>query len=411
MNHSASLPAMPVVMPPPPLHLPPVLPGVATPDPNFTQAPLSPLDGLMPPMISGPVLPAQHPLQGPLPHLRRPLREPMPIPMALQEHSFAAPRPPPHHDWRGGAPMPAGLDDDVSVSSGARDDPLRSSITDRFVDAYAAQIGYLQHAAAEEMTRTQSDIEVLRNVAYKAQKSAAEQAMRAQMAQAELNNRAATSQSLQEAIRRVQEELRAECAAVAANRSAIQRGEFELAEAEMQGQAEVKEMLARCNHAASCRQLESERASELTRELAAAREEHKVEVQVARDEARRAEAALVEGQQAKAGLAWRDSVAEQTLREAVERLEADFARERADWDMQEKRSMALIQDVQREAQRESLGKTAWRALARPQAMLQAVDAMNTAASPQAAIAAPVVSVPLVTAGAVSPARASVLQIG
>jgi len=338
-------------------------------------------------MLSGPAGPPEPPLQGPLPHLRGPLREPLPIPLSLQEHSFAAPRPPPPPNGQG-APPPYPLEEEALAGSASHDEQLRAKISDRFVDAYAAQIGYLQHAAVEEMTRTQHDIEVLRNVAYTAQKSAAEQAMRAQMAQAELSSRAATSQALREAIQRVQEEVRAEAAAVAANHAAIRHKEQELSQTEAAAQAEARELVARCNFQAKQRQAESEKAAELTLELATAREEHIAEVQAARDEARRTEAAIAEGKQAKAGLAWRDTVAERTLKEAVERLEADFARERSDWVEQEKRSMSRLQEMQREAQRQSLGQASWRALARPQAMLQAAETMRSSSVTKPALLKP-----------------------
>mmetsp|Transcript_2463 Transcript_2463/g.4470 ORF Transcript_2463/g.4470 Transcript_2463/m.4470 type:complete len:117 (+) Transcript_2463:297-647(+) len=50
--------------------------------------------------------------------------------------------------------------------------------------------------------------------------------------------------------------------------------------------------------------------------------------------------------------------------------------------------MSRLQEMQREAQRQSLGQASWRALARPQAMLQAAETMRSSSVTKPALLKP-----------------------
>jgi hypothetical protein len=244
---------------------------------------------------------------------------------------------------------------------------LRTAIEDRFIDAYAAQISYLQHATREEMVTVESDIGRLRNIAWAAQKSASEQARRADVARAALRDREESSWDLRQALVKAQQALQAERGALEASRASLLQTQWEHAQAKTRADQEISEMTARCQAASLQRQTELQCAANMEQELATARAGREAESEAAREQARRCEVAIAQTAQAKAGLQWRDSVAEQTLREAVQRLEADFARERADFLEQDRRSLSRAQAVERQAQKEQWGATVGRALARPQA--------------------------------------------
>merc|ERR1740130_2018357 len=102
-------------------------------------------------------------------------------------------------------------------------------------------------------------------------------------------------------------------------------------------------MTSRCHAVSLERQLEAQCVANMEQELATARAAHEAEAQAAREQAHHCELATAATKQAKAGLAYRDSVAEQTLREAVGRPEADFSKERADFLEQDRRSFSRVQ--------------------------------------------------------------------
>jgi len=112
------------------------------------------------------------------------------------------------------------------------------------MDAYAAQIGYLQHAAEEEMAHVEADIGQLRSLAWAAQKSASEQARRADVARAALREREENSWELRQALNEAIQGLQREREAVAASRAALANTEREIAETKARGDQEIAEMQA-----------------------------------------------------------------------------------------------------------------------------------------------------------------------
>lgn len=292
----------------------------------------------------------------PLPPQREPSREPMPMPPVLQDDAFRVAGPFPPSDER-----------------------LQSDIEERFVDAYTAQISYLQQAADKERAHVESDIAHLRRIAWTAQNRAAEQGRRADVAHAALRERELDTRLAQQALGQARGALQAESAALAASRAALQRTEWQHAETKARADWEIAEMKACYNTVALKGQAEKQVFRELEAELATARAETKVELEAAREEAMRAELASAATAQAKLGLAHRDSIAEQTLREAVQRLEADFARERADFLEQDRRALARVQTIEREAKKEQLSATMGRAITRPQAAAKPIIAHAPAA--------------------------------
>jgi len=248
------------------------------------------------------------------------------------------------------------------------DNELQAVISDRFADAYAAQLDYLQHAAAGEWSCMEAEIGQLRRNAYAAQNSAAQSRAHTEQALVELDRRFCTSQALRESINLLRAEISAEANAVEASRAAIRRGELEFEQAEARFRSEATELTARCQSLASQRNTELQCAAQLEQALHEARAEHATEAQAAREQARRMELAAEAKKQAEAGIVWRDSVAEQTLRQAVAQLEADFAREREDFMKEDRQMQARIREVEREARQQNLAPAAWRALARPQVL-------------------------------------------
>lgn len=312
------------------------------------------------------------PIQLPMPPQSPPFREPIPVP-SVRQAPFREPLPVPPVLWdtsRSSQPYPPA------------DENLRAGIEDRFMDAYAAQIGYLQHAAQEEMITVEADIGRLRNLAWAAQKSASEQARRAEVARAALREREEESLDVRQALARAHEALRNERAVLAESRTSLERTEWEHAEATARASQEVADMQARLNAMIESRTSEQQLAVDLEQRLVTARSEREAEAMAAREQAWRGEAAVEATKQAKAGLAWRDSVAEQTLRDAVQRLEADFARERADIVEQDRRGLARVQAIERDALKEQWGATVGRAVSRPQAAANQPSLRPAASTPQ-----------------------------
>lgn len=301
--------------------------------------PSSPLgvSRLLPPFVS-PSMPQ-------LPPLREAFREPLPLPPSLRDDAYRDPNmlPP-------------------------TDEQLQSSIEERFRDAYANQIEHLQRSAEQEMSVVENDIERLRRLAYTAQNSAADHARCADVARAALREREADSRAVQYALNQAQRAFQAEAAVVHEQKASLRHLEWEYSEFKARADQEISEMKAYYNSVSLHGQAEKQMLAKLEKELAATRAETHVELEVAKEMASRAEKATAATAEAKAGLAWRDSVAEQTLREAVQRLEADFARERAEFLEQDKRSHARVQAIEREAQKEPWGALVGRAIARPQAV-------------------------------------------
>lgn len=267
------------------------------------------------------------------------------------------------------------------------EDNLSSVIEERFADAYASQIGHLQHAAQEEMAMVESDIGRLRNIAWSAQRSASEQARRADVARAAIREREEDTYAVQTALKQTLEAIKMQQSTLAASRASLERTKLQHAEAKAQADQEVARMRAHYNRVALQGQAEKQTIANLERELATARTETLSEQQAAREQAQRAEAARKAVEQAKAGLACRDAVAEQTLREAVQRLEADFKRERADFLEQDRRSLARVYAIEQQAQKEQWGATVGRSITRPQAASIPVAVPGSMAHQTAATAA------------------------
>jgi len=226
------------------------------------------------------------------------------------------------------------------------DDALRASIGERFHGAYEAQIGHLARVAAEEQKVLQSDIGVLRNLAYVAQRNAVEQRLRTDAARRALGASAQESWGLREAIGIVHAELAAEAAALTHSRALVQREELASAELHAQAEAEIAELVAKCEAAQRRRRAEDELAAELERALEVARSERIAETEVATESRMRAEAAEAASQRALHGLRNHEEHATKTLKEAVAALEADFTRERADFRERDRRTLSRIQELE-----------------------------------------------------------------
>merc|ERR1711972_488459 len=112
---------------------------------------------------------------------------------------------------------------------------------------------------------------------------------------------------------------------------------------------------------------EENRASELLKALAVARQDRHAETEIARHHNERAEAAAMDRNQALHALRNHEELAKQTLKTAVDKFEADFAQERTDFKEREKRARAQIQayEQQLEQRRVPVGTSALQLLSMP----------------------------------------------
>lgn len=293
---------------------------------------------------------------------QKPFREPLPLPPILWDA------------YRASDPFPPS------------DDKLQELIEDRFVDAYATQITHMQHVAREEMVTVEADINRLRKIAWTAQKSASEQARRTDATRAKLRECEEDTHALRQALSRTHHAIQQQAAAAAASKASLQHMERQHADAKARADKEIAEIQGIYHGVALQNQLEKQTVASLERELASVRAETQAEMRAARKEFERTKETAVALEQAKAGLAHRDKLAEETLREAVQRLEADFAHERAKFLEQDRLNLARVYAIEREAQKEQWGATVGRAITRPQAAASPISIPGSAAHQSAAIA-------------------------
>jgi len=204
----------------------------------------------------------------------------------------------------------------------------------------------LSKVAAEEQRLLQTDIGTLRNVAYLAQRGAADQRQRAEAARRALGETAMESWHLRETIGVVRAEISAEMAALNTSQAAQQQEEAAAATLKSCAREEAAELSAMCESMRKRRIMEEERVARLQQELAAARTDRLLEAQAARGYERRAQAASVARERALANLADHEDLAAKTLSDSIAQLEADFNRERADFQERERRATARIQEME-----------------------------------------------------------------
>lgn len=236
----------------------------------------------------------------------------------------------------------------------ASDDALRSSIAERFAGAYEAQLGYLARVHADEQQKIQADIGSLRNAAYMAQHSAAQDRARADAARQVIGVNAISSAGMRQALSLVRGELASEQAALAASRSGINREEHALAQIRSRGNDELAELAAQCNAAQQRRIDQENRATELLRSLAIARQDRQAEAEIAKRHEQRFRAATGAREQALHTLKGHEELAVRTLKEAVDKFEKDFAEERHDFKEREKRARAQIQEYEQHLEQRRL---------------------------------------------------------
>jgi len=227
------------------------------------------------------------------------------------------------------------------------DESLRATIAEKFAGAYEAQLGYLSRVAAVEQQALQRDIDGLRQVAYMAQHSAAENRMRVDAARQALGQGHTSIAAMRDAIHAAQHEANAEAAALHASEHQARQEEAMLATLQARVRDECAELSSECQTAQQRRRREEDRATELTQELARARADRSVEAQAARDQEQRAHAAAAARDEALRGLRSHEDLAVRTLKDAVARLETDFARERMDFAERDRRATAQVRELER----------------------------------------------------------------
>jgi len=151
---------------------------------------------------------------------------------------------------------------------------------------------------------------------------------------------------LRETIGVVRAEISAEMAALNTSQAAQQQEEAAAATLKACAREEAAELSAMCESMRKRRIMEEERVARLQQELAAARTDRLLEAQAARGYERRAQAASVARERTLANLADHEDLAAKTLSDSIAQLEADFNRERADFQERERRATALIQEME-----------------------------------------------------------------
>jgi len=254
-------------------------------------------------------------------------------------HSLPSPAPPPART----PPVPLGS----ALPQPPSDDALRATIAERFADAYEAQLGHLTRVHAEEQSLLQADISQLRQTAYAAQRGAAEHRARVEAARHALGTSVASTAAMHQALQQARAELAAVASALAASQAGQRREEQEAAELRQRVAGEAAELEGRIAEARGRRMAQEERALELERALDNARQERLAEVYAARRHEMHEREALAERDRILLGLRGHEELAVRSLKEAVAKLEADFAQERVDFREQERRAKAQIQEYER----------------------------------------------------------------
>lgn len=227
------------------------------------------------------------------------------------------------------------------------DAALRTSIAERFAGAYEAQLGYLARVAQTEQEMLQHDIFALRNASYVAQGKAAEHRARTEGARRAIGAAQQDCNAMREALGHARSLISSEANAYSLSQERLGREESTLAELKRRTHEEVSELQNMCAHAAQRRQEQEQRAIDLTRQLAEARQDRINEAQAAQDHDLRAQQAARARDQALAELRHHEEVAVNTLKEAVSKLERDFERERADFAARAQRANAQVQELER----------------------------------------------------------------
>eukprot|EP00928_Gymnodinium_smaydae_P087797 TRINITY_DN71_c0_g1_i2.p1 TRINITY_DN71_c0_g1~~TRINITY_DN71_c0_g1_i2.p1 ORF type:complete len:411 (+),score=92.06 TRINITY_DN71_c0_g1_i2:1021-2253(+) len=228
------------------------------------------------------------------------------------------------------------------------DEALRSSIAERFAGAYEAQIGHLARTAAEEKDILQTDIGALRNLAYMAQRSAIDQRQRTEQARGALHLSSQESFRLREAIRNAYAELAEQGRLLAQNKARIRTEEAASQELQERFQSEAAELAARCDLARRHRVEKEEQAKQYQRAIEEAHAERLAEAEIASEHRLRMESAEAARKRALEGLERHEDHTMRALREAVATLEGDFAKERANYQERDRRSLARIQELERQ---------------------------------------------------------------
>mmetsp|Transcript_45207 Transcript_45207/g.81304 ORF Transcript_45207/g.81304 Transcript_45207/m.81304 type:complete len:398 (-) Transcript_45207:94-1287(-) len=226
------------------------------------------------------------------------------------------------------------------------DEPLRASIAERFAGAYEAQLGHLTRQAEKERTVLQSNINLLRQEAYSAQQQAAEHRSQVLAARQNLGIRTAGNHALREAINTARAELQAEASAVAVSRAALTRDEQRLAEHRQRFAQESEELTCRCEAAQQWHRHEEQLASQCAEQILVAKFERDSEAQAAQEHQRKEQEALTMRERILRELRSNEEFARKTLREAIVTLEADFARERADFTHRDRQALSQIRELE-----------------------------------------------------------------
>eukprot|EP00931_Biecheleriopsis_adriatica_P011488 TRINITY_DN112578_c0_g1_i1.p1 TRINITY_DN112578_c0_g1~~TRINITY_DN112578_c0_g1_i1.p1 ORF type:complete len:272 (-),score=63.70 TRINITY_DN112578_c0_g1_i1:27-806(-) len=226
------------------------------------------------------------------------------------------------------------------------DDALRSSIAERFAGAYEAQLGHLTRQAEQERRAIQADVQALRHFAYQTQHQAAEHRARVQAARQTLGQGTVGSQTLREALNLARSELAAEGSALVAKRAALGRDEQSVADLMQRAQREAADLTSRWEAAQQWERQEEQVASRCAEEIVAAQTERETELKAAHAYQQREREALAARERAVHDVRCQDEVAKRTLREAVQTLEADFARERNDFAARDRQLLQQIHELE-----------------------------------------------------------------
>jgi len=156
------------------------------------------------------------------------------------------------------------------------------------------------------------------------------------------------TQAAWEALHICHHEIHQEAAALEACEARLRNDEATLAGLQERTKDECSELVARCQAAHERRLQEEAIARKLSVELATARAKLGAETQAAREADRRAQAAFAARDQTMVGLRRHEDLAVRTLKDAVSRLEHDFAIERADYAQRDQLATMQLRDLERQ---------------------------------------------------------------
>eukprot|EP00747_Dinoflagellata_sp_TGD_P067826 gnl/TRDRNA2_/TRDRNA2_155458_c0_seq1.p1 gnl/TRDRNA2_/TRDRNA2_155458_c0~~gnl/TRDRNA2_/TRDRNA2_155458_c0_seq1.p1 ORF type:complete len:747 (-),score=180.58 gnl/TRDRNA2_/TRDRNA2_155458_c0_seq1:45-2213(-) len=223
---------------------------------------------------------------------------------------------------------------------------LRATIAERFVGAYQAQLDSLRRATLDEQTHLESEAARLRQVAYEAQRTAAQHQAQVRALQGTHLVRSSTGLELKKQIQAVTLMIGSRQAELASVKAAGKKEQMEAERIESDLKKQMDELRARVQAMKQRRVEEENHILQLQAELYKAREDRDKEEEAMLAHDQRAKDAEVEKIEEEAAAAMKAELAARALKEAVAKVENDLARERAAQQEHDRRNSKRLQELE-----------------------------------------------------------------